>query len=487
MLKEEEYFDFIRRARDWERDDTEIRYTGMERPFAQRYAEIAPHLVSLGNAYAVLVGKKRRGQPLSVSEQRRIETLRNDLEAAEQALSEWFEEMARTFGSAKYEDLTEILDAFDDEKAHVQQLLGNLGQGSVLIHYLPTEDKLHILVTTPTVSLHREVYVERKQLNRQIIALRENLKSSGDVRGWSDANSDSVSVESTESVRQIAQQLYRWLIDPIDDDLRQANAQVLMLYLYGEMRYLPFAVLHDGEQWLPEKYAFALYTAAGRHLETAPQAAWEVAGLGVSEKHRDFASLPAVAMELDGIVKQGENDPEGVFPGEVYLNGDFTESRLFDVLERGFPVVHIATHFHLQVGTDEDSFLLLGNGDQLSLRAIADKKLSFGDLDLLTLSACNTGMGIKGTGTEVEGLATLANKRGARSVLATLWQVSDQSTADFMRALYRARTTDPANKAKALQAVQRSFIAAAEKESTYPGYYSQPFHWAPFILMGNWL
>jgi CHAT domain-containing protein/Tfp pilus assembly protein PilF len=487
MLKEEEYFDFIRRSRDWERDDTEIRYSGIERPFAQRYEEIAPQLVNLGNAYAVLVGKKRRGDALSMYEQRRLEALRSDLEVAERALSGWFEDMSSSLSSAKHEDLSNILRTFDDEKAHVQQLLENLGQGSVLIHYLPTKDKLHILVTTPMVSVHREVHVERKRLNKLIIALREKLKLSGNVRGWSDTNSDSSSVESTESVRQIAQQLYRWLIAPIDDDLRQANAQMLMLYLYGEMRYLPFAALYDGVQWLPEKYASAIYTAAGRHLETAPQAAWKVAGLGVSEQHRDFAPLPAVAMELEGIVKQGENDPEGIIPGEIYLNADFTENRLFDVLERGFPVVHIASHFHLQVGTDEDSFLLLGNGGQLSLRAIADKKLRFGDLDLLTLSACNTGMGIEGTGTEVEGLATLANKRGARSVLATLWQVSDQSTADFMRAIYRIRTTDPRNKAKALQAVQQSFIEAAEEGSDYPAYYSQPFHWAPFILMGNWL
>jgi len=127
----------------------------------------------------------------------------------------------------------------------------------------------------------------------------------------------------------------------------------------------------------------------------------------------------------------------------------------------------------------------------------------------MTLSACDTAMGgAKATGREIEGFGALAQRKGAKAVLATLWPVMDRSTGIFMQNLYRLRQEKNLSKAEALQEAQLLFIrgqvgsektheksqrgegAEAEKKAFIPDSeapYAHPYYWAPFILMGNWL
>ncbi len=498
LLKQEEYFDFIRRTRAFELPEDSLRFTPPEQPRFERYQAIAQQLVSLGGVYGALRDKKRRGMNLNAQEEQRLQTLSEDLAAAEQALQAWFAQTDKLLGSLKPEDMQATLAAFDDRREQLRALLQDLGKGTVLLYFVPLPERLDILVTTAEVTVRRSVEVKREDLGKAVLDLREALKLAGRKRGWNVAvtepppstGSGNGSAADLTAVKQPAKQLYDWLIAPIGEDLRRAEAQVLMVYLAGEMRYLPLAALYDGQRWLAEDYALATYTAAAdAHLSKTRQAAWEVAGLGVTQKHGHFAPLPAVKDELEGIVRRNAQDKDGVLPGEVHLDAAFTENTLQDVLLRGFPVLHIASHFNLQVGKDTDSFLLLGDGNHLSLADIGVKRFEWQGLDMLALSACNTGMGFtagsKADGTEVEGLGTLVINRGAKSVLATLWQVSDQSTAEFMQRLYAQQADSPVNKAKAIQQVQQAFIDA--ENSNLPDYYAHPFHWAAFILMGNWL
>jgi len=498
LLKQEEYFDFIRRTRADEVPDDGLRYTPPEQPWAERYNEISAQLVTLGEAYSLLRARKARGETLSAQEERRLEELREDMATADNALKAWFKDTDTALANLKQEDLQKVLDEFfASDQNQLRGVLQRLGQGTVLLHFVPMPDRLHILITTPELTVRREVAVKRADIGKAVLALREALKQEGRKRGWETPDNGSAGLRpraGTEArataIMEPARQLHDWLIEPIAEDLRRADAQVLMVYLFGEMRYLPLAALHDGEHWLAEDYALAVYAAAAdKGLEIQPRRAeWKVAGLGVSEAHEGFAPLPAVKAELDGIVRRGADDRDGALPGEVHLDAAFTEKRLRDVLDRNFPVLHIASHFNLNIGKDTDSFLLLGDGGHLSLADIGAKRFEWGGLDLLALSACNTGMGLASAnadGTEVEGMGVTVMKQGARSVLATLWQVSDQSTADFMQRLYASQAASPISKAKAIQQIQRAFIQA--EKSDLPDYYAHPFHWAPFILMGNWL
>jgi CHAT domain-containing protein len=262
----------------------------------------------------------------------------------------------------------------------------------------------------------------------------------------------------------------------------------------------------DGEKWLAQKYALVVYTEAAKNkLERKRDLKeWELAGLGVTKAHPGFSALPAVRSELESII-QGENG-EGI-AGAMHLDEEFTEETFSDVLD-STPMVHVASHFHFDPGTVADSFLLLGDGEHLTLEAINTGTFAFGNVEQLTFSACNTAMGTEGrAGREVEGLGAVVQNRGAKSVIVTLWSVADASTGIFMSRYYSFLQQEGKTKAEALKLAQIEFIKSTAKPTAtgkseklgtvkgggdepaptfYPGY-SHPYYWAPFILMGNWM
>jgi CHAT domain-containing protein len=158
--------------------------------------------------------------------------------------------------------------------------------------------------------------------------------------------------------------------------------------------------------------------------------------------------------------------------------------------------MHVATHFKLVPGREDESHLLLGDGDLLSLRQLrSDPTLAFASYDLVTLSACNTSMGggpggrmTERAGAEFEGLATTLMRKGARAVMATLWEVQDSSTAALMRAFYAARGEERrASKAAALREAQLALAAGGLRDPAGRLDFTHPYYWSGFVLMGNWL
>jgi CHAT domain-containing protein len=232
-------------------------------------------------------------------------------------------------------------------------------------------------------------------------------------------------------------------------------------------------------------------------------------GLGITKGGKGYDALPYAGVELNGIAGQ-----KGVLTGKVLLDGAFTETSLRDGLDQSFPIIHIASHFQFTPGSMDDSFLLLGDGSRMTLAQIKTK-LNFKNVELLTLSACETALGDNSTehhGAEVEGLGAIAQQAGAKAVLATLWPVADASTATLMRALYQAHKDDHLDKADGLRQAQLALLygsnaAAVSAGDTQRGLarqqngpitpatfkadsrapYAHPYFWAPFILMGNWL
>lgn len=306
--------------------------------------------------------------------------------------------------------------------------------------------------------------------------------------------------------RTPASALHEALIGPVAPLLARARIDTLMLYLVGSLRYLPAAALVERRsgQHLIERYALAVYTVGGLRdaLAEPPSPRWVAAGLGVSRALAGFDALPAVPGELQGVVRNASDAapapggvPGGVLAGERHLDDAFTRQRLASVARRGAPysVLHVATHFKLVPGREEESQLLLGDGDLLSLRQLrSDATLAFGTYDLVTLSACNTSMGggpvSERAGAEFEGLATTLMKKGARAVMATLWEVQDQGTAMLMRAFYAARGEQrQRNKAEALRQAQRAMLAGELRDASGRLDLRHPYYWAAFVLMGNWL
>jgi len=224
--------------------------------------------------------------------------------------------------------------------------------------------------------------------------------------------------------------------------------------------------------------------------------------------------LPAVATELNHVV----NDPKvqganGVLRGTILLNNQFTEKGMENLLGGQHTVVHIASHFVFKPGDDSQSYLLLsgkgegGAGFHLTVADFRDnQQLALDDTDLLTLSACETGMsGSAGNGREVDGLGTTAQLKGAKAVISSLWSVNDASTGQLMGDFYRRWAEGAGNvtKVEALRQAQLDLLLGRVNQGSDPGArgsalvevgnatpaiagYAHPFYWAPFVLMGNW-
>ena len=168
------------------------------------------------------------------------------------------------------------------------------------------------------------------------------------------------------------------------------------------------------------------------------------------------------------------------------LDEGFTKEKLAEVLESGAPVVHLATHFHFEAKKPEDSFLLLGDGTGLYLPQIESEDFKFKSVDLLALSACQTAQGgVDATGKEIEGFGALAQKRGAKAVMATLWPVNDESTGMFMSNVYRLHE-DKDKKPSIAGCMRQTQMAMIDGQLKGSESFAYPYFWGPFVLMGDW-
>lgn len=270
----------------------------------------------------------------------------------------------------------------------------------------------------------------------------------------------------------VSQQLYDWLIRPAVDFL--GDTQTLVFVLDGTLRNLPMAALHDGDHYLIERYGIAL--SPGLQLlepESLDVNQLDVLTGGLSLPQQGFSALPAVDAEVSQIAS--------TLPTTQLLNQTFTTDRLKNTLqETPFSVVHLATHGQFS-SKAQDTFLVTWDGrinvQELDTLLEPRRRDLNNPLELLVLSACQTATG---DNRAALGLAGIALRSGARSTLATLWQVNDASTATLMGEFYQQLTAQPTiTKASALRAAQLSLLKQSD--------YQHPFYWAPFILVGNWL
>lgn len=458
MLKENEQFEFIRRNSSADPRLTRIGYNATEQVWMTRYRQIADRLAALGAEEQALQKQAKLG--LNAAQKQRQKEVAADLLVAKTAFESFLKEMQESFSRQGTTKKAEVSETSREALRELQGLIKNIGPDAVLLQYYITDDKVGMLLTTPGTQLARSNNLSAKDLNRKIAEFRRVLR---------DPKSDA---------KKSAHELYKLLVEPVADDLEQAGAKTVMLSLDGALRYLPFSALHDGQRYLIQRWNLPLYTSVTKtKLLDASATQWQGAGLGVTKAVGQFNPLPAVKAEMRSIFKA---DGNGVLPGEVYLDEAFTAQRFKDVSQRPFQLLHVASHFQFSQGTEINSFLLLGDGQQLTLGDIRTQNFRFDNLDLLTLSACDTGLGggRDAQGREIEGFGVIAQQQGAKAVLATLWPVADESTSKLMAEMYRRRQEQQQTKIESLRQAQLSLLSQSR--------YEHPFYWAPFILMGNW-
>lgn len=336
--------------------------------------------------------------------------------------------------------------------------IDNIDKEAAVIYPIILSNRLEVIVSLSGQPLHRYTTVlPQDQIEKTLVQLRQSLPQRTSTR-----------------YLPLAQQVYRWLIKPIETDLVKSNVKTLVFVLNGALRNIPVSALHNGDQFLIENYAVAL-TPGLELLESQPLGDRKLTGLiaGLSEAHQNFAALPNVEMEIQEI--------NSLMSGKLLLNKDFTKTTIKDAIGSvPFPVVHLATHGQFS-STAENTFILTWD-DRINVNELnnlfqkTDLRGS-NPIELLVLSACETA---KGDDRATLGIAGVAVRAGVRSTLASLWLVDDASTANLMVQFYGELTKGNVTKAEALRRAQVGILKD-------PKYLQHPYFWAPFVLVGNWL
>ncbi|WP_017717652.1 CHAT domain-containing protein [Kamptonema formosum] len=343
---------------------------------------------------------------------------------------------------------------------------------------------------------------DSKQSANQGIAETKREAVEKTVRAWRGEIEPPPLGPGTGSLAE-AKKLYEWLVQPLEPALRSNQIDTLVFLMDAGLRSLPIAALHDGKQFLIEKYSVALIPSFGltdtRYSDLRSQI---ILATGASEfPDSDLPPLPAVPVELSAILRRP-------WQGISLLNEDFTLDRFQSVnRQQHFGIIHLATHAQFNRGDARESFIQFRNA-KLSLDKLGEvaRKLGWPEpppVEMLVLSACETALG-----NEPElGFAGIAVQTGVKSALASLWRVGDTATLALMSEFYKQLAQMP--KPLKAEALRRTQLAMLRKEvrlengqlrlsdgdliplppemaAAEPATFSDPHYWAGFTLIGYW-
>jgi CHAT domain-containing protein len=342
------------------------------------------------------------------------------------------------------------------------------------LQYIVSADRLDLLVERAGRPVRRiRVPVEQMTLNRAVYALRRAVAAPvGDAR-------------------PAAQDLYRLIWSPAAAALR--GVRQVQVLPDAALRQVPFAALHDGRQWLAEQLTLTLQLGRTEWPQMAARAPLtnrrpQMAAFGRTLPDADHAALPGVADEVAQLQRLGAARGWAV---TTTLDAHFTANALRQQLAQRPELVHLASHFIIDPAGEEASYLLLGDGQRLSLSQL--RALPWAGVRLALLSACDSageveaaGAGQDGAGRALSGFAQVLRAAGVQQVLASLWRVHDGATARWMAQFYAADASRPRSTAAALPGPARLAQTQRRWLRRHAGTpWAHPHYWAAFTWMGG--
>ncbi|BAZ29860.1 TPR repeat protein [Cylindrospermum sp. NIES-4074] len=326
-----------------------------------------------------------------------------------------------------------------------------------VIYPIILSDRLEVILSVPNQPLrHYSTQLSQQQVEATLKQLYSSL-SPGYPR---------------DQRFRLSQQVYNWLVAPAVETLQKSNVKTLVFVPDGILRNLPMGALYDGKQYLIENYNIALSPGLQLFPQGLQRQKLSVLAAGLTEARQGFNSLPGVTEEIQEVTAE--------IDAKVLLDQKFTGKNFKIALEsQAFPIVHLATHGQFS-SNPEETFLLTWS-DRISIadfdRLFQKRRLGIIEpIELLVMSACQTAAG---DNRATLGLAGFALRSGAKSTIASLWSVSDESTSNLMKEFYYQLSQSKLSKAEALRQAQLKIMANP--------LYKHPYFWASFILVGNWL
>lgn len=330
-----------------------------------------------------------------------------------------------------------------------------LPRNTAVLYPIMLADRLELLVNMAGSLKRYSVPVPAKELTQEVDLFRDAIQARG----------------SKDYLRP-AKNLYEWLMAPLQQDFRAIGVTTVVVVPDGPLRTIPMAALHDGREFLVNQYAVAVTPSMNlTDTRALDRGTINLLVMGLTESVLKFPALPNVASEVQAI--------RTLYGGHLLMDNQFIAPSVErEMKETGVEIVHIASHGAVDEDVN-DSFVLAYDQkitmDRLS-QLVGLRQYRENPLELLTLSACQTGVG---DDRAALGLAGVAIKAGARSALASLWFIDDQATSSLIAEFYRQLKNANVTKAVSLQRAQL-------KSMSEPGH-EHPSFWAPFLLISNWM
>ncbi|MFZ4855098.1 MAG: CHAT domain-containing protein [Desulfuromonadaceae bacterium] len=473
LLKEEEFFDFVRRdSVNTDIANSGISYNLFETPVNGKY-----DLLSL--SFSTLCIRKnalKQNKSRTTEEEMEYKDLQALIETDSRNFDLFLDELYDNLGPEKAQHVDNVTD--------FMSTLWDLDAETAVIYTLTTKETFYTILITRNFRKSFSHAISSDVLGMKVLHFRDLIK-----------------MRDVYDMEQLAKELYEIVLGQLVSELRGAGITTLLWMLEGALRLLPVSALHDGTYYIVNLYQNVFLTTKSReNLLAAHRHKWNALGMGVTLAHENFTPLPSVKEELEGIVKIGDT-PSGILDGDILIDNEFTWDAMSEKIDGRYQAIHIASHFNLDPSNETKSYLLLGDGNHLTLDKLKHQQSLFRGVDLLTFSACSTGVGTASMrGREIDGIGYIGETQGAKTVMATLWPVADESTSLLMKDFYRRREAG-ATKIEALRQAQLGMLNGstkptkkhAERSGEKPFRFevdpdkpfAHPYYWAPFILIGN--
>lgn len=483
LLKVQEIDDYLHHIRGNQETARGITNLPPEDKIIEKYTNLQTKAIAIGQELAKLE-KIPEAQRTSPQQQRILELRRNE----QDILREFNNFIESPQIIALVAQLNQTARGQNVDLEDLNSLRDNLPANSVLFYPVILEDRLELVIATPNAPpTHHPVAIKREEFNRAIAEFRSALTN------------------PTANAKIPAHRLYELLIKPIEDVLSQTQTQTIIYAPDGQLRYIPLSALYDGKEWLVERYRINNITAKSlTDFHTQSQSQLRVLAAAFTQgsyqvKIRDqefeFAGLPFAGKEVAALAATVPNTTQ-------LLDHDFSPNSTVPRMN-DYSVVHLATHAVFVSGQPEDSFILFGDGNYVTLSDI--KNWSLKNVDLVVLSACETGLGGElGNGEEILGFGYQIQRTGAKAAIASLWSVDDGGTQVLMNSFYDIWQKGNISKVEALREAQIALIHGnysregqqrglavvalpqdLEISSDVVNRLSHPYYWAAFILIGN--
>lgn len=335
---------------------------------------------------------------------------------------------------------------------------GMINQGSLMRFQELASDRIQLVLVTsegqPILRRPDDPAATRANIPKTVEGFRKQL-----LADFGDYQKDGFTLEGR--YLGLAQQLYQWLVKPLESDLKKLGIENLVFVMDAGLRSTPMAVLpalHDGQDFLVRKYSVGLmpsFSLTDTRLANIRNSKVLAMGMNDFSQYSGFNNLFAVEDEIRLITERlwptTESDTTRL------VNQYFTPDTLVQ-RRRNQPasIVHLATHTNFEAGAPESSFIIFFD-KKLFFNEFRRLQLNDPPVELLVLSSCKTALSADDERAEL-GFAGLSVQAGAKSSLASLWEVSDVGTLGLMAEFYSQLKTAPI-KAEALRRAQLAMIA----------------------------